>query len=162
MDDSDLLHFTPVPLRGRRDGWTVRRQYFFILALARGMKPGEAAKILGMSRQSAYNLRDRPGAEGFARAWDLALDRAAERKAEARRSPLFERASNGEWRPRHYAGRVVGWTHREAPGASMRILRNLDKAVARNSAQKPRTGLPLSLEEILAMVDPEGAKPCGS
>jgi hypothetical protein len=33
MDDSDLLHFIPVPLRARGDGWTEQRRRAFILAL---------------------------------------------------------------------------------------------------------------------------------
>jgi hypothetical protein len=35
---------------------------------------GAAAKAVGMSRRSAYKLRDRDGADGFAHAWDRALD----------------------------------------------------------------------------------------
>ena len=131
MDDSDLLHFTPVPLRGRRDGWTPKKQYFFILGLARGFPPGRAAAILGMSRQEAYKLRKRPGAEGFAVAWDAAVERGRQRRFEARRPSLSERAREGEWHPRLYRGRLVGWTHRPANRQLMGILKRLDGKVDR-------------------------------
>lgn len=62
--------FTPVPLRARRDGWTVERQRRFVAALARAGCVGRAAAAAGMSRESAYRLRRRPGAESFAAAWD--------------------------------------------------------------------------------------------
>jgi hypothetical protein len=65
--------FTPVPGRTRRDGWTAERQQAFIAALARTGGVGRAAAAAGMSRESAYRLRRREGAESFAAAWDSIL-----------------------------------------------------------------------------------------
>lgn len=65
--------FTPVPCRARRDGWTADRQRAFIAALACTGCVGKAAREAGMSRESAYRLRRRRGAEGFAAAWDSIL-----------------------------------------------------------------------------------------
>ena len=62
--------FVPVPVRARRDGWTAERQVAFIAALARTGCIGKAARAAGMSRESAYRLRRRKGAESFAAAWD--------------------------------------------------------------------------------------------
>ncbi|HEX8574091.1 MAG TPA: hypothetical protein VF759_15210 [Allosphingosinicella sp.] len=73
MPDRSFLDFPFVPGRARYDGWTPALQLRFVASLARGAGPGEAAGRLGMSRQSAYKLRRRPGAEGFAAAWDSAL-----------------------------------------------------------------------------------------
>ena len=131
MDDSDLLAFAPVPMRFRIDGWTPRKQYFFILALARGFKPARAAALLGMHRQMAYALRKRPGAEGFAAAWDAAVARAKQRRFEAQALSLAERARHGEWVPRLYRGRIVGWTHRPANMRALGLLKRLDKRVER-------------------------------
>lgn len=131
MDDSDLLAFTPVPLRARIDGWTPKKQYFYILGLARGFKPGHAAAILGMTRKSAYELRNKPGAEGFAAAWAAAVERARERRFAARSPSLAERARHGEWHPRLYHGRLVGWTHRPANARAMGLLKRLDRQVER-------------------------------
>lgn len=65
--------FVPVPVRARRDGWTEGRQRTFIAALARTGCVGQAAHAAGMSRESAYRLRRRTGAESFATAWDSIL-----------------------------------------------------------------------------------------
>lgn len=65
--------FVPVPLRGRRDGWTLVRQGEFIGWLAQTGCVAEAAARVGCSRESAYRLRRREGARGFAAAWDCAV-----------------------------------------------------------------------------------------
>ena len=127
MDDSDLLNFTPVPLRGRRDGWTARRQYFFILGLAAGQSADRIARLLGMSRKTAYELRGRPGGEGFAAAWAAASARAAQRRQAAKRPSLAERALHGEWHPRLYRGQLVGWEHRPASDRAIGLLKRLKR-----------------------------------
>jgi hypothetical protein len=126
MDDSDLLHFTPVPLRTRGDGWTAKKQYFFILGLARGFSAGKAASILGMTRKTAYELRARPDGQGFRAAWAAAKQRARERRQLARPPSLAERALHGEWHPRLYRGQLVGWVHRPAGERTMGLLKRLD------------------------------------
>lgn len=65
--------FTPVPLRFRRDGWTPIRQADFLGRLAETRCVAAAARHVGMTRESAYRLRDRFGAESFAAAWDAIL-----------------------------------------------------------------------------------------
>ena len=65
--------FHPVPVAARRDGWTPERQAAFIGWLAETRSVAEAAKRVSMGRESAYRLRKRPGAAGFAAAWDAAL-----------------------------------------------------------------------------------------
>jgi len=59
--------------RIRRDGWTTDRQVKFIIALNKTRSVTRAAAAAGMSRESAYRLRDRPGHADFARAWDAAV-----------------------------------------------------------------------------------------
>jgi hypothetical protein len=63
------------PRRIRRDGWTIDRQVKFIMALNATGSVTRAAAAAGMSRESAYRLRDRPGHEDFARVWDAAAAR---------------------------------------------------------------------------------------
>ena len=65
--------FTPVPLRYRQDGWTPMRQADFLGRLAETWSVAAAARHVGKSRESAYRLRDKPGAESFAAAWDAIL-----------------------------------------------------------------------------------------
>lgn len=73
MELPDFLHFAPVPLKSRHDGWSPDLQRRFVLALAEGAGVGAAARSAGKNRQTAYALRKRPGAGSFAAAWDAAL-----------------------------------------------------------------------------------------
>lgn len=126
-----FLGFAPVPARARRDGWTHARQLRSVLAIAHGAGPGEAARAVGMSRQTAYTLRDRPGAEEFAWAWDEA--EAFSRKAAG--AGRAARAAGGSidtlWVPRTYRGRLVGFIAREETAAPMRVLNRLDRLAER-------------------------------
>ena len=71
--------FHPVPVAHRADGWSPRRQGDFIGYLAETRSVLEACRRVGMGRESAYRLRKRPGAAGFAAAWDAALGKPHER-----------------------------------------------------------------------------------
>ena len=57
----------------RRDGWTPERQLRFLDALASTRSVVQAAAFAGMSRESAYRLRNRAGGALFAALWDRAL-----------------------------------------------------------------------------------------
>ena len=94
----------PVPVRTRLDGWTPERQRDFIEALAACGVVAEAAARVGMSARSAYKLRARPGARSFREAWEVAVDSAMERLADA----VFARALHGVSRPIFYQGEQVG------------------------------------------------------
>ena len=72
-EDSDIPAFESVPVRSRCDGWTAGRQRAFMAVLARSGCVRKAAAAAGMSRESAYRLRARRGAESFAAAWDTIL-----------------------------------------------------------------------------------------
>jgi hypothetical protein len=98
------LAFTPVPVKARRDGWTVGRQIGFVHRLALCGCVATAARLVGMSRESAWRLRARPGAESFAAAWDRAAGWGADRLAELG----LERCLMGEVRDVYYRGRKVG------------------------------------------------------
>jgi hypothetical protein len=157
MDASDLLHFTPVPVRARRDGWTAKKQQFFILGLARGFTIGKAAAIVGMSRKTAYELRRMPDAGGFAAAWDAALARAKARRQAARPPSLSQRALHGEWHPRRLHGRLIGWEHRPANARLIGRLKRLDQQCDRIS----RSGDPALRDAYLPTLPPERDKPYG-
>lgn len=151
MDDSDLLAFTPVPLRARRDGWTPKKQYFFILGLARGFTPAHAAGILGLTRKTAYELRRKPGGEGFAVAWDAAVERARTRRIEAQAVSLIQRGLHGEWVPRLSRGRLTGWTHKVTSAGLMRVLNRLDKMANR----LPPDAEAIDFEQLLDTIAPK-------
>lgn len=67
------IDFSPAPTRKRRAGWTAEKQRKFIDHLALTGAVGEASAVAGVASSSAYRLRDRAGAESFAKAWDAAL-----------------------------------------------------------------------------------------
>ena len=93
--------FTPVPVRARRDGWTPERQAAFVAALRDTRSVVAACRAVGMSWQTAYRLRARPDAAGFAAAWDAAL-------AKPDRPRSVGRALGGITTPIFYRGRQVG------------------------------------------------------
>jgi hypothetical protein len=78
MSASDSLHSPRLRARIRRDGWTAERQLRFLDMLARTRSVGNAAACAGMSRTSAYRLRERREGALFAALWDRALEPARE------------------------------------------------------------------------------------
>lgn len=74
--DPEEYRWVPVRRRPRYDGWTEEKQRRFIEVLADTGLVGAACKEVGMSRASAYRLRRAAHAGAFARAWDLARERA--------------------------------------------------------------------------------------
>ncbi|MDT8757917.1 hypothetical protein MZO42_04340 [Sphingomonas psychrotolerans] len=108
-EELDPLAFVPVALdRARHDGWTPRRQHDFIMALSEMGTVLRAARAVGMTKQSAYKLRERPGAESFAAAWDCALQMGYDRMF----GLAMDRALNGIVTPRFYKGQQIGTRHR--------------------------------------------------
>jgi hypothetical protein len=78
------ISFRPVQLKARHDGWTAARQVRFIEELAATKSIAHACRVVGMSRESAYKLRDRSESVQFRLAWNAALrpefDRPCRRK----------------------------------------------------------------------------------
>jgi hypothetical protein len=98
--------FATVPVRPRDDGWSAERQRAFLECLAATGSVTVAARSVGMSRESAYALRRRADARGFAQAWDAARALAVEHLTEV----AWDRALHGEVRPIFYHGELVGET----------------------------------------------------
>lgn len=75
IDDEDpLLAFAPyLHKQLRRNSITPDLQRAFVLRLAETGIVKSAAAHIGRSLEALYKLRQRPGAEGFASAWDEAL-----------------------------------------------------------------------------------------
>jgi hypothetical protein len=153
--DLSFLRFTPVPVRARRDGWTPVLQRRFILNLARGMDVAQAARSLGRSRQTAYDLRGRPGGEHFARAWDAAMEFARHMDAMPRSPGSGFGGIEEIWVPRYYRGRLVGFVVREDLRGAMRRLGQLDRMAEKLGP--PDFAAP-DFETLLDMIDPKGGK----
>ncbi len=99
-----VASFTPADLRPRMDGWTPERQRLFCETLADCGLVREAAAAVGMSAQSAYQLRRRAAGRAFAMAWDAALYLARQRLIDM----AIERAVDGNLETITKDGEVLG------------------------------------------------------
>ena len=142
------LAFVPVPVRPRRDGWTPARQLAFILRLALLGCVAAAAAAVGMSRESAYRLRDHPGAASFAAAWDKAQGWGRGRAADLG----TERAVYGEKRVVWYRGRKVGEYVRHDNRLLIAAINRFPAAPTHD----PDPGE--TLRRLLDEIDPDGAE----
>ncbi|HEX8256524.1 MAG TPA: hypothetical protein VF589_02730 [Allosphingosinicella sp.] len=120
-----------MPGRTRRDGWSPERQQAFILRLALCGCVNASARAVEMQARGAHKLRERPGGESFAAAWDKAFEWGRE----SRIDHSIERALAGEIRSHHYRGRVCGEDIRFGDGLSMAVLNAL-KPVYRDTDDK--------------------------
>jgi hypothetical protein len=112
--------WVPVLRKRRADGWSPSVQRRFIEVLADNGSVAQAARAVGMSESSCYQLRRAPGAESFAAAWRAAIDEASKRLIDA----AFERALVGSDEPVFdRAGNRVGRRFRQSDRMLMFLLR---------------------------------------
>lgn len=88
----------------RHDGWTRAKQAAFLRALSASHSVSEAARSVGMSRQSAYRLRSRMKGLPFDLAWEVAFHHSYDVLAHA----ALDRALNGVEVPVFFQGEQVG------------------------------------------------------
>ena len=88
----------------RHNEWTREKRANFLRELAACQNVSQAAESVGMSRQSAYRLRDRLPGTPFALGWEVALEHGFAHLAHA----VMDRALNGEEIPIFYHGEKVG------------------------------------------------------
>ena len=104
--DDPLLEFEPAPhVAPRKNSITADRQRVFVAQLAATGIVADAARHIGASLEALYKLRHKPGAEGFAAAWDAAIERAIGRIEHG----AVQRAIEGVERPIVSSGRLLGW-----------------------------------------------------
>lgn len=119
-DDDPLLDFAPyVHVAPRRNSITPDRQREFIAMLAATGIVTQAARCIGASLEALYKLRNRTGAEGFAAAWEAAIERGFTRLEDC----ALERAIAGEERPVVWDGKVVTTWKRYDTALLMFLLR---------------------------------------
>ncbi len=112
-DDDPLLDFAPAPhTHPRANSITAERQRAFVAQLLATGMVKDAAVHIGASTEALYALRHKPGAEGFAAAWDEAVERAILQVEHA----AMQRAIHGVERPIVSGGKLLGWypVHNEA------------------------------------------------
>ncbi|WP_051586762.1 hypothetical protein [Novosphingobium resinovorum] len=119
--------FAPVPVRPRKDGWTPARQAAFLAALAQGGGVEAAALRVGLSRESAYRLRRKPGAGSFAAAWDKVTGKPPE-KRKVTPEERAVRARFGLLKVRIYRGRHIATELKPDNRALLSLLAQIDRA----------------------------------
>ncbi len=101
-----IPNFTPWRAKRERvGGWSPEVQRAFIAELTRIGSVGAAARSVGKTARSAYQLRDKDGAESFAVAWLAAMQVGQE----CAQQVAIERALHGELVPQFRAGRFTGY-----------------------------------------------------
>ena len=146
---STLPTFTPVPRRQRSDGWSPARQAAFIQALEVCGSVAAAAETVGMDEGSAYRLRRHPEAEGFRRAWAVAVERTWQRVEQT----ALERVIHGDIETIERDGMVVMTRRRPCSDRLMihmlkqQVERLEREAAARTAAQEAADTAPRWMAE---------------
>ncbi|MFL9842426.1 hypothetical protein ABS767_15760 [Sphingomonas sp. ST-64] len=112
-----------VPDAQRYDGWTPEKQKRFLTALSRGHNVTQACAIVGMSRQTAYALRDSARGAAFALGWKAAQLRARDSLADE----LMDRAFNGVRESVTDDNGRITTRHRYDNQLAWKVLNRLDK-----------------------------------
>ena len=105
--DTPNLPATP-PAKRNHKAWSRRKMVVFLRELAASQSVAQSARAVGMSRQSAYRLRNRLRGTPFDLGWETALELGFSQLAQA----VMDRAVNGEEVPHYHGGELVG-THRK-------------------------------------------------
>jgi hypothetical protein len=113
----------PVPsnAEGRHDGWTPERMATFLETLADTGIVAEGWRAAGMSKQGAYNLRNRDPV--FAAAWRAAESHARPQVADG----LLERSITGTVEHFYRDGVLVGERRHYESWLGLAVLKRLDK-----------------------------------
>lgn len=109
--------------RRRCDGFTPDRQVVFLDAFARCGVVADAARAAGISRDTAYSLRNSARGAAFALGWDAAFLKSRPRMADE----LQSRALNGVVDRIYRNGELWGERHRHDNRLAMAVLTRLDR-----------------------------------
>jgi hypothetical protein len=137
--------------RPRHNEWNREKMAAFLRELASSQSVKQAAKSVGMSRQSAYRLRNRMVGTPFALAWEVALEAGMQQLAHA----LMDRALNGEEVPCYYRGELVGTRRRYDNRLGAWLLTNPWKV---GRQQLAREHASRELDELLERIETEGPR----
>nr|WP_247712046.1 hypothetical protein [Qipengyuania qiaonensis] len=140
-----MLAFAPyIHTAPRGNSITPVLQRRFVATLAATGIVKVAARRIGKSLEALYKLKHRPGAEGFAAAWDAALDRGVTRLEDI----AMERAMLGTRTPIVSSREIVGWWDKP-DNALLRFL------LSHRMAERYGPPRPRSEDEIRAEMEGE-------
>lgn len=115
----DMQVPAPPPRRQRRDGFTLERQEQFLEYVRGGASGREAARMVGISPTTAYNLYNSPDGTAFRAGWDEAA-RVTDIVLE---DTAFDRAVNGHEEIVFHKGERVGTRWKYDNNLLMKLLR---------------------------------------
>ncbi len=164
--DDPLLDFAPyLHKQPRANSITPDVQRRFVAELRACGVVSHAARKVGKSLEALYKLRERPGAEGFAAAWDAARERFGERLQDFASARVME----GDEKPIVSQGRILGWhTVYDYPTMRFMLRYNLPEryvvqdlrpghpvydAIAREVEARLHARADVDEEEVLASLD---------
>ena len=111
---------TPPPSAGANGPrWTNRKMVEFLRALAATHSVTDAARAVGMSRQSAYKLRSRLKGKAFEIAWDQAFTQSYCKLTYA----ALDRALNGIEVKHYYKGELIDTSRRYDERLTVAVLK---------------------------------------
>lgn len=110
----------PTTTTPRHDQWTRPKMVLFLRELAATQSVSAAARHAGMSRVSAYRLRNRLRNTPFDLGWEVALEMGFHQLAHA----VMDRAINGVEEQRFYHGELVGTVRKFDNRLSQWVLAN--------------------------------------
>ena len=120
----------PHSARHRVDGWTPVKVAAFIAHLGDTGSVTQAAAYVRMTTASCYALRNRPGGEPFAEAWETAVSTRHEQLADL----ALDRVRHGVERTRWYRGQAVGRDRVFSDRLLIHLLTATDPARRRRAA----------------------------
>lgn len=137
-EDDPLLAFEPyLHPQPRSNSITPDKQRAFVSQLAATGIVQQAARHIGKSMEALYKLRARPGAEGFAAAWDAAVERGVTRLEDC----ALERAIQGTPTPIVGRDAIIGWWHKPDNGLLRFLLQH--RLPQRYGVQDLKSGHPV-------------------
>ncbi len=140
------------PANGPR--WTPRKMAEFLRALAATHSVKDAAKAVGMSRQSAYRLRSRLKGTAFDAGWNEAFSHSYQNLPYL----ALERAMHGVEVPHYHKGELIGTSRRYDERLTVALLKMYntgDELIVGGLDPAPeRTGR--RLEALIARIEAEG------
>lgn len=128
------------------DKWNREKMVLFLRELAATQCVSRAAKAAGMSRTSAYDLRNRLQGTPFALGWEVALEMGMHQLAHA----LMDRAVNGTEVQHYYHGELVATTRRYDNRLAQWVLENPWKVVRHQIAREYASG---NLDALLERIE---------
>ncbi|MDG2535380.1 hypothetical protein P6144_17095 [Sphingomonas sp. HITSZ_GF] len=148
LPDTPFREYATSPSQ-RIAGWSGEKQAVFLQAIAEGLTPDQACRLVGLSKQSAYAFRlSRKGTQ-FAIGWQAALLHARDTLADS----LMERALHGVVDTITRADGSEIERHRHDNRLGMAMLARLDRMADKAAKETTHAAARLAAEDFAGYVE---------